>query len=101
MKAWSSGGVAGGKYSSRLVFVALKIGSNGIDVLHVVLCYTSTFAASREEKDDFYMQEVLSSKPSQECYVLLGDFNTCVGSRSKDDEWWDERGLHRLAWCPQ
>ena len=29
---------------------ALKIGSNDIDVSHVVSCYALTFAASREEK---------------------------------------------------
>lgn len=33
--------------------------------------------------------------PSQECYVLLGDFHARVGSRSEcDTEWWDERGLY-------
>ena len=40
-------------------------------------------------------QAAVSSIPSQECYVLLGDFNACVGSRSEaDGEWWDERGPH-------
>ena len=61
--------------------VALSIGSN---VLHVVSCCAPTIAASKEEKDDFYsmLQEVLSFIPSQECYVLLGDFNAHVSSRS-------------------
>ena len=36
---------------------------------------------------------MFSSIPSQECYVLLGDLNARVGSRSEtDDEWLDERG---------
>ncbi len=26
--------------------------------------------------------------------MLLGDFNARVGSRSENDEWWDERGPH-------
>ena len=48
---------------------ALKVGSNDIDVLHVVSCYAPTFAASRKEKDDFYsmLQEVLSSMPGVLC----------------------------------
>ena len=99
VKAWNSGGSRWKAWSSRLVSAALKIGSNGIDVLHVVSCYAPTFAASREEKDKFYsmLQEILSSIPSQEHYVLLGDFNARVGSRNKEDEWWHERGPHGLG----
>lgn len=45
-----------------------------------------------------FLQEVLSAIPSQECYVLLGDFNARVGSRMEDDdEWRDERGPHGLG----
>ena len=29
--------------------------------------------------------------------MLLGDFNTHVGSRRKDDKWWNERGPHGLG----
>ena len=45
------------------------------------------FAAGREEKDKFFdlLQDVLSTIPSGECYVMLGDFNACVGSREVDD----------------
>ena len=52
-------------------------------MLHVLSCYAPTFAASREEKDNFSssLQEALNSIPSQECYVLLGDLNARVGSR--------------------
>ncbi len=66
------------------------------EVLHVVSCNAPTFGASREEKDSFYslLQDVLSSIPSKENFVLLGDFNARVGSRSENDEWWDERGPH-------
>ena len=68
-------------------------------MVHVMSCYAPTFAASREKKDSFYgrLQEVLSSMPypSQECYVLLLDFNARVGLRSECiDEWWDERGRY-------
>ena len=41
--------------------------------------------------------EALNSISSQECYVLLGDFNAHVGSRVEDDEWWDERGPNGLG----
>ena len=97
VEAWRSGGCRWKAWSSRLVSVTMKVGGGCTDVLHVVSCYAPTFAASREEKENFYskLQEVLSCIPSQECFVLLGDFNARVGSRSGDDkEWWDERGPH-------
>ena len=43
--AWRSGGGRWKAWSSRLVSVALKVGSAG--VVHVVSCYASSFAASR------------------------------------------------------
>ncbi len=73
----------------------LMVDSSKGEVLHVVSCYAPTFGASREEKDSYSLfQGVLSSIPSKENFVLLGDFNACVGSRSENDEWWDERGPH-------
>ena len=82
-EAWSSGGSRWKAWSSRLVSVSLRVGSGSRDVLHVLSCYAPTIAASREDKDTFYstLQEALSSIPSHECYVLLGDFNARVGSR--------------------
>ena len=65
--------------------------------LHILSCYAPTFAATREEKDNFFdmLQAALSSIPSEECYVMLGDFNARVGSRSVNhDDWWYERGPH-------
>ena len=46
----------------------------------------------REDKD--ILQQALSAIPSNECYVVLGDFNAHVGSRVVDDLWWYERGPH-------
>ena len=45
--------------------------------------YAPTYAASREEKNRFFesLQDALSSIPSGECFVMLGDFNAHVGSR--------------------
>ena len=50
-------------------------------------CYGPTYCASREMKDDFYdsLQDAISSIPSTECFVLLGDFNARVGSRVADN----------------
>ena len=60
-------------------------------------CYAPTFAATKEEKNEFFdsLQAALSSIPPDECFVMLGDFNACVGSRCVDDsDWWYERGPH-------
>ena len=64
------------------------------DRVHVFSCYAPTFAASREEKDSFYnvLHDALSTVPVHEPYILLVDFNACVGSSSIDDQWWYERG---------
>ena len=64
-------------------------------ISYVFSCYAPTYAASREEKDNFFdsLQQALSAVSSEECYVMLGDFNAHVGSRvSGDEEWWNERG---------
>ena len=100
VEAWRSGGNRWRAWSSRIVSATLKVGSGSRDVLHVVSCHAPTFAANREEKDNFYgfLQEELTVIPSQECYVLLGNFNARVGSRREDDdEWWNERGPHGLG----
>ena len=95
--AWRSGGSRWKAWSSRVVVATLKVGNGRNDHLHVLSCYAPTYAATREEKDEFFdtLQQALSGIPSQECYVMLGDFNARVGSRvSGDDEWWYERGPH-------
>ena len=49
-----------------------------------------TYAASREEKNDFFdtLQQALSEVPSDECFVVLGDFNACVGSKVGEGDQW-------------
>ena len=43
----------------------------------------------------FSNRQYSSSVPSEECPMMLGDFNVHVGSRvCGDDEWWYERGPH-------
>ena len=61
-------------------------------------CYAPTRAASRQEKDTFFnkLNCISSSVLAGEKYVVLGDFNACVGSRKVvGDQWsevWDPHG---------
>ena len=60
-----------------------------------MLC-TNT-SARRAEKDKFYneLQQALATIPSDQSYVILGDFNARVGSRGgNDDPWCNVRGPH-------
>ena len=65
--------------------------------MHVVSCYAPTRAASREEKTKFYdsISSILDGFPSTDYYILLGDFNACVGYREQsDDQWSNVKGPH-------
>ena len=68
----------------ELAGVTLVTRRSSSDCLHVLSCYVSTFATSREVKDKFFhvVEQVLSAIPSTENFVMLGDFN--VGSRMND-----------------
>ena len=76
---------------------SLQVGKGAAGRLHVVSCYAPTRAASRETKDTFFqeIENILSAVPQGEKYVLMGDFNACVGSRECAGDLWDGvRGLH-------
>ena len=90
VNAWRNGGSQWKAWGSRIISATLDCGER----LHVFSCYAPTFAASRDEKDEFFnsLQDALSMVGTNETYVLLGDFNARVGSRTRDDEWWYERG---------
>ena len=93
--AWRAGGSQWKAWDSRLITATLEIGGGRSGRLHLLSCYAPTFAASREEKNSFFdlLQDALSSIPSEECYVMLGEFNARVGSRAvQAGEWWYERG---------
>ena len=95
ISAWKDGGCRWKAWSPRLVTATLKVGNGASAFLHVFSCYAPTFASSRDEKDDFYetLQQAILAVSSNECYMILGDFNARVGSREgEDDEWWYERG---------
>ena len=61
-------------------------------------CYAPTWAASRQDKDNFLNQldAFITSVPTSDCYVILGDFNARIGSRSdgEDDLWGGVLGPH-------
>ena len=101
MEAWKAGGEQWKARGSRLITATLKNGGGRHPHnLHVISCYAPTFAASREEKDHFYndLQQALDEIPSNDMYVMLGDFNARVGSRSEEgDQWVKVRGPHGLA----
>ena len=66
-------------------------------MLHVVSYYAPTRATGRQEKNTFFdeLNSILSSVPAGEKYIVLGDFNGCVGSRQVvGDQWSKVRCLH-------
>lgn len=80
-------------WNSTLVTATLVNGHGNSNHIHILSCYAPTFAASREEKDEFFntLQQALSGIPSRESFVMLGDLNACLGSRTMEDEWWNIR----------
>ena len=94
VSAWRAAGERWKSWSPRLISAHLKTGKRRNDHLHIISAYAPTRAASREAKDKFFqdLDQVLSSIPSNEPYVLLGDFNAHVGSRDEDDAWGRVRG---------
>ena len=98
--AWNAGGEQWKARSSRLITAKLKHGDRHQDILHVISCYAPTFAVNRTEKDKFFndLQQALDEIPPEEPYLLLGDFNARVGSRSEADEEWEHtRGPNGFA----
>ena len=98
--AWKRGGEVWKAWSSRLVTATLQLGQTSSDCLHLLSCYAPTFAASRVEKDHYLndLQQALDTIPPSESYVILGDFNARVGSRTSEDDWCvNVRGPHGLA----
>ena len=96
LSAWRRGGKLCKAWSPRCVSASLQMDESAQSRLHVVSCYAPTRAASREDKEAFFqeLENIISSVPSQEKYVLLGDFNARVGSRESDEQWAGVRGPH-------
>ena len=94
--AWKAGGEQWRAWGSRIVKATLGGGNQNSTRIHILSCYAPTFGASRTEKDLFFdhLQEALDEVPPNETYIVLGDFNARVGSRSPagDDHWDKCRG---------
>ena len=100
LAAWRHGGQQWKAWSSRCVSAVLQVDKRTVIRIHVVSCYALTRAAHREDKDAFFqeLEHIISGVPSGETYIILGDFNACVGSReSYDDEWSNVRGPYGLG----
>ena len=95
--AWRCGGKQWKAWSSRCISAFLEFPGHA-GQLHVLSCYAPTRAASREDKDKFLNRHdvFITSVPARDCYVILGDFNACIGSRSddEDDLWSGVLGPH-------
>ena len=101
-EAWRAGGEQWESWGSRIVMVTLGVAGEKTSRLHVFSCYAPTFGATRAEKDQFFdqLQRALDSIPSDDSFVLLGDFNARVGSRNLGaniDQWGKTRGPHGLG----
>ena len=98
--AWKRGGSQWSAWSSRAVSACLQVGKGAAGRLHVVSCYAPTRAASRETKDTFLqeIENILSAVPQGEKYVLMGDFNACVGSRECAGDLWDGEDRTGIRW---
>ena len=94
--AWKAGGKCWKAWNSRIIMAILVSGSCSWDCIHVLSCYAPTYASSREEKEAFFdsLQQAISAVPPNETSVMLGNFNSQVGSRLDEDEWWHVRGPH-------
>ena len=82
--AWKAGGKRWKAWSPCLISTCLATGSRKEDILHVLSCYAPTRKATRAAKEDFIqcVEQALVGIPSSEPYILLGDFNARVGSRT-------------------
>ena len=72
--AWRRGGKQWKAWSSRCVSACLQVTGSAGSRIHMVTCYASTSAASREDKETFFqeLENIISSVPSGEIYILLG-----------------------------
>jgi len=99
VRAWRAGGQQWKAWSSRLVTATLQPRKANSEHIHILSCYAPTFSASRTDKNKFLddLQRALDAVPPSKCYVIMGDFNAHVGSRtSVDDQWVGVRGPHGL-----
>ena len=82
VRAWKAAGQQWKAWSSRVISAVLQPGKTNSSRIHFLSCYAPTFSASRDMKNQFLddLQRAMDAVPSNECYVIMGDFNARVGS---------------------
>lgn len=122
-ESWKECGEVWNPVSSRIVSARLRIcdnaagrsprGRRGPVFGVVVSVYAPTHRASQVDKDKFYadLQSVVDGVSTEDVLLIVGDFNTRVGSgKVGGDEWEGVRGKHGvglmnedgealLSWC--
>ena len=94
--AWRAGGEQWKSWGSRIIKVTLGGGNRNTNRIHILSSYAPTYGSTRSEKENFDdLQQALVEIPSQELYVVLGDFNARVGARNHvdDDQWQGSHGI--------
>ena len=96
-QAWCDTGESWLAVNSRIVSVRLQFGdkhpSGSQQYVSIISVYAPTHRAPAEVKEKFYddLQAVISSVPSSDVLLVMGDFNTRVGcwSNSVSEPLWD------------
>ena len=112
-KAWKEAGEVWRAVSSRIVVARLKVSSAGQrkpggsrgtrnTYITVISAYAPTAkappAVTQKFMDD--LQDVMNTVPAADLLILLGDFNSRVGSsRGDSDLWRDIRGKYGVGEC--
>ncbi len=97
-EAWRAGGCIVERFSSRLMYARFKFSlrNGGAQWVRVICAYAPTFRSTRRTKEVFYadVQAALNDVHHDEDFILVGDFNARIGSRTAADEWSAVRGPH-------
>ena len=101
-RAWRDGGCQYDARSSRIVSARLKFDIHGCSPVWytVISAYAPTFASKRIAKEQFFADlQATLPRMGTEKFILLGDFNARVGSRTHADadEWSRVRGPHGVG----
>ena len=103
--AWRAAGEEWKAMSSRIVVARLKAESAYSKhpvFITIVNVYAPTHRSPQEKKDLFYqdLQDTINNIRNSDVLLVIGDFNTRVGSsHNKDDRWYGTQGLYGVGKC--
>ena len=97
--AWKAGGEQGKSWGSRIIKATLRGSSRKTNHLHIFSCYAPTLpqAELKRKHSLTIYSKLLDEIPSNETYLILGNFNAHVGLRDpfeEEDHWEKSRGPH-------